>query len=188
MKSPCIMIRANSETWQTLVKERNPLSIYVKGFIRVYRVLNTPLMMTVARHWECVSTKTKILFSVLTKKTQSTFILDNGNTYKMNDGTNEKSVFLFEKPNIKHCHCRMKWRHNHLDKASPISGQCTPIFHCFPVLISNYSASILAQYSLAYSEVPFENSYGKKLHYLWSSVGVSIISRGRTLINSLKIT
>ena len=182
------MIRANSETWQTLVKERNPLPIYAKGFIKFYRVLNTPLMMTVARHWESVFTKTKILFSVITKKTQSTFILDNGKTYKMNDGTNEKSVFLFEKSNIKHCHCQMKWRHNHLDETSTISGQYTPIFHCFPMLISNYSASILTQYSLAYSKFPFENSYGKKLHYLGSSVGFSIISGGRRLINSLKIT
>ena len=159
-----------------------------KDSIRFYRVLNTPLIMTVARHWESVSTKTKILFSVLAKKTQSLFILDNGNTYKMNDGTNEKSVFLFGKSNRKLCHCQMKWRHNHLDKTKPISDQCTSIFHWFPVLISNYSASILTQYSLAYSEVLFENSYGKKLQYIWNSVDFRLFQGGRRSISSLKIS
>ena len=34
-------------------------------------------MISVARHWWSISNKTKILFSVIDKKTQSTFILDN---------------------------------------------------------------------------------------------------------------
>ena len=34
-------------------------------------------MMTVARYWERTSNKTKILFNVLAKKTQSKRILDN---------------------------------------------------------------------------------------------------------------
>ena len=34
---------------------------------------------------------------------------------------------------------------------------CTTLFPCFPVLISSYSASILQQYSLAYSE-PYQTS------------------------------
>ena len=88
---------ANSEPCQTLVTELKPLPILEKGSIRFYRVLNASLVMTVARHWESVSTKTKVLFSVLIKKTQSTFVLVKGNTYKMNDSTNEKSVILFDK-------------------------------------------------------------------------------------------
>ena len=34
-------------------------------------------MITVTKYWERTSNKTKILFSILAKKTQSTFILDN---------------------------------------------------------------------------------------------------------------
>ena len=56
-------------------------------------------MMTVTRYWEIFSNKTKILFSILAKKTQSTFILDNGSSYKMNDDQNEKYVFILEKSN-----------------------------------------------------------------------------------------
>ena len=41
-----------------------------------------------------VSNKTKIRFSLLAKETHSTFILDNGNTYKINDDPNEKIVFM----------------------------------------------------------------------------------------------
>ena len=54
-------------------------------------------MMTVARCWGSISNKAKILFGVLAKKTQSIFILDNGSNYKMNDGPNDKNVFLLEK-------------------------------------------------------------------------------------------
>ena len=50
--------------------------------------------MTVARYWEGICNKIKIMFSVLTKNTQSRFILDNGSTYKMNDGWNWKNVFM----------------------------------------------------------------------------------------------
>ena len=56
-------------------------------------------MMTVTRYWEIFSNKTKILFSILAKKTQSTFILDNGSSYNMNDDQNEKYVFILEKSN-----------------------------------------------------------------------------------------
>ena len=41
--------------------------------------------------------KPKILFSVLSKKTQSIFILDNCSTY--NHGLNEKKIFVLEKSN-----------------------------------------------------------------------------------------
>lgn len=34
-------------------------------------------MISVARHWWSISNKTKILFSLIDKKTQSAFILDN---------------------------------------------------------------------------------------------------------------
>ena len=46
-------------------------------------------MMAVARYWESISYKTKILFSILTEKTQSTFILDNGSNFKINNSLNE---------------------------------------------------------------------------------------------------
>ena len=47
-------------------------------------------MMAVARYWESISNKTEVLFSVLDEETQATFTLDHGNTYKMNDGLNQK--------------------------------------------------------------------------------------------------
>ena len=50
-------------------------------------VLNTPLMMTVARYLEKISNKTEILF--LLRKAHSIFILDNGSTYKLNRDPNE---------------------------------------------------------------------------------------------------
>ena len=52
-------------------------------------------MVAVARYRESISKKTKILFSELAKN-KSTFILDNGGTYKMND-SNKKIVFVLEK-------------------------------------------------------------------------------------------
>ena len=52
-------------------------------------------MVAVARYRESISKKTKVLFSELAKK-KSTFILDNGGTYKMND-SNKKIVFVLEK-------------------------------------------------------------------------------------------
>ena len=52
-------------------------------------------MVAVARYRESISKKTKILFSELAKK-KSTFILDKGGTYKMND-SNKKIVFVLEK-------------------------------------------------------------------------------------------
>ena len=47
-------------------------------------------MMTVTKYWESVSNKTEILFSVLAKKAPSIFILDNGITYKIDDGRMKK--------------------------------------------------------------------------------------------------
>ena len=41
------------------------------------------------------------------------------------------------------------------------------------MLISNYSASILKQYSLACSEVLFENTYRKNLYHPWNSLMIS---------------
>ena len=56
--------------------------------------------MTSDRYWENISNKTKILFIVLFKKTESTFILDNDTTHEMNDSQKEKNVFTCEN---KHC-------------------------------------------------------------------------------------
>ena len=49
-------------------------------------------MMTVARYWESTINKTEILFSVFAIKflASAIFFLDNGSTYKMNNGPNEK--------------------------------------------------------------------------------------------------
>ena len=59
------------------------------------RVLNTPLMMTVAGYGDNLSNKTKILFSILAKKTQSILFLDNySSTYYTNDGLNEKKCIF----------------------------------------------------------------------------------------------
>ena len=49
-------------------------------------------MVNVARYWESISNKTKILFGAFAKKTQSTFGLDNDSTYETNDGPNEKKI------------------------------------------------------------------------------------------------
>ena len=48
-----------------------------KSSIMCNRVLNTPLTVTVTWYWSSVSNKTKISFSILAKKTQSRFCLDN---------------------------------------------------------------------------------------------------------------
>ena len=64
--------------------------------------------MFVARYSGNISNKTKIMFSKLAKKTQSTFILDNGSNYKMNDGPNERNVLVPEKSNRENGRCRMK--------------------------------------------------------------------------------
>ena len=54
-------------------------------------VLNTPLLMVVAGYRDNLFNKTKVLFSVLAKKTQSILFLDSyGSTYDMNDGLNKK--------------------------------------------------------------------------------------------------
>ena len=51
--------------------------------------------------------KTKILLSVLVKKTQLTFTLDNISTYKMNDGPNEKISLCLKNQTEKNYCCRM---------------------------------------------------------------------------------
>ena len=48
------------------------------------------------------------------------------------DGPNGKNFFMFQKSNRENCQSRKKWRHEYLDEAV-----------CFPVLSSNYSASVL---------------------------------------------
>ena len=53
--------------------------------------------MTVARYWGSISNKTKILFKVLAKKTQATFIILNDSNYKKSYNANEKNVFVLEK-------------------------------------------------------------------------------------------
>ena len=75
-------------------------------------------MVNVARYWESISNKTKILFGAFAKKTQSTFGLDNDSTYETNDGPNEKKNTLFvpEKSNRENW---MKWRHEYVDQTQP---------------------------------------------------------------------
>ena len=58
-------------------------TILEKIYIMFDRVLNTPLTMIVSRYWESISNKTKFLFSVLAKKTQVIFFLENGSTCEM---------------------------------------------------------------------------------------------------------
>ena len=65
-------------------------------------------MLTVARYFESICNKTNFLFSLLAKKIQPTFIFDNGSTYKMNDGPNEKNVFVLEKSNKENYCCKEK--------------------------------------------------------------------------------
>ena len=52
--------------------------------------------MTVAGYWESVFNKTKVLFRVLAKETQTTFILDSGNNCKMNYGPTQKNVLCLK--------------------------------------------------------------------------------------------
>ena len=70
-----------------------------------------PLMMTGARNWESLSNKTKIVFSIIVNKTQSTFVLENMAVPKI-----RIMVRMLEKSNRENYHCRMKWRHDCLDK------------------------------------------------------------------------
>ena len=78
-----------------------------KSFFMLDGVLNMSLVLTVAGYWESISSKAKILFNVFAKKTKSAFILDNGSNYKINDGPNEKTVFVLEKSNRENYGCRM---------------------------------------------------------------------------------
>ena len=78
-KSYCIMNRGK---FRTLSKgndgaKNRYVCILTRSSIMFVRVLNMPLMMTVAKYWESTSNKTKMLYSILAKKTQSTFILGN---------------------------------------------------------------------------------------------------------------
>ena len=83
--------------------------------------------------------------------------------------------------NRENCCWGMKWRDEYLERHS------IPIY-LFPELISSYRASILQQYSLAYSELcqtftfkiePFENSYRKKSLLLLKLYGLFMTSGGR---------
>ena len=130
--------------------------------------LNALQMVNVARYWESISNKTKILFGAFAKKTQSTFGLDNDSTYETNDGPNEKKNTLFvpEKSNRENW---MKWRHEYVDQTQPFWYQCIPLFWCCLMLISNHLANVLQQYSLVYSELyqtskmkPFTRKVTKK--------------------------
>ena len=130
-----------------------------KDAIMLCRVLNTPLLMTVARYWDSISFKTVPGWKkcpLVWKFKQKPLLLPN----------------------------EMK-RQEHLDETWPNTNQCSPMFQCFPVLSPNYSSSILKQYSLAYSEVLFEN---KNLHDSWNSLVFWWFQRGQGLISSLKIT
>ena len=94
-------------------------------------------MMAVARYWESICNKRKILFPVLAKKTQSTFILDNGTNYKMKDSPNEKKMYPCLKNQTENTIFR--WG------IKPLSYHCTLLFKRFPVLISNNPAKCLAK-------------------------------------------
>ena len=62
------------------------------------RFLNMSLVMVVAGYGDNLFSKTKILFGILAKKTQSILLLGSyGSTYDTNDDLNEKNVFLLEK-------------------------------------------------------------------------------------------
>ena len=67
----------NSGAYQKRMTEVRVVTYFDKKLHHVCMVLNTPLMMAVARNWESTSNKTKILFRILANKTQSTFVLDN---------------------------------------------------------------------------------------------------------------
>ena len=85
-KRHCIKIRDRLRT----LSNTNEL-LYCSCYCFFNRVLNTPLMMTVARYWESFSSKTKILFSVISKKdTINIYSWQYGSTYNMNVGLNEK--------------------------------------------------------------------------------------------------
>ena len=75
-------------------------------------------MMTVARYWESTINKTEILFSVFAIKflASAIFFLDNGSTYKMNNGPNEKKkkAFVREKSNSENW---VKSKHEYVDQA-----------------------------------------------------------------------
>ena len=86
----------NSEPCQTLMKELKVVTFLTKDSIMFDSVLNTPLMMTVARYWEGISNKTKILFSVHPKNAISSYSLQHGSIYNINDGQDEKNVFVLE--------------------------------------------------------------------------------------------
>ena len=71
----------------------------------------------------------------------------------MNDDPNEKKkVFVLDKSNRENYRFGMKWQVEYLDETQPIAYQCKTLFPFFQEFISSYSASILQQYSLAYSE------------------------------------
>ena len=71
----------------------------------------------------------------------------------------------------------MQWRREYVDKAELFSYQYTPLFLCFPVLISNLLAIILHSYSLVYSEPcqtskmePFARIVMRKNSFYWKPI------------------
>ena len=91
----------NSGAYQKRMTEVRVVTYFDKKLHHVCMVLNTPLMMAVARNWESTSNKTKILFRILANKTQSTFVLDN-----MGVPTIWMMVQMLEK----------SWKHEYLDE------------------------------------------------------------------------
>ena len=160
-----------------------------KSSIMCNRVLNTPLTVTVTWYWSSVSNKTKISFSILAKKTQSTFCLDNMPvpTIQMIAWIKKMSLYL---KNQTESTAVVEWKKAWILRREPISYQHTFLFSCISEIISSYSADILQQYSLAYSEpcrtckverfvkmgkklYIMEKTLvmGKKLYYPWNSMG-----------------
>ena len=99
----------------------------------------------------------------LAKMTHSTFILDSmvvPAIWMM--AWMKKNVFVLEKSNRGSYGCRMKWRYRYLNKITHFIPS-TLLFPYFLEIISIYLASILRQYSLAYSE-PYQTS--KMKHFV----------------------
>ena len=75
------------------IRSMTTVPILKKSLFMFSRVLNTFLMMVVARYWESISKKTKFLFSVLEEKTIiNIYSWQCGNIYNVNDGPNEKKM------------------------------------------------------------------------------------------------
>ena len=130
----------------------------IKMEVKAVPYFGRSLMMTVARCWGSIFNKAKILFGVLAKKIQSTFILDNGSNYKMNDGPNDKNVFLLEKWGGENYGCRTFMQD--ITNSVPIQPFICNAFWNLSVVIQQVNLSNISYGAFC------RNSYWKKNHYL----------------------